>query len=219
MGVPAIGNVPSSTVVMTIQLPTRSKPAAKCGPSLDLSPQQVREIVDHPSGHGLTACLKDHPAWESFAWKGTDLSAWMRTLFIAELHGLLTRRPDGSSQPVQVTTIVNSTNQYLAQLGRPPVTETAILANLRTAATNVSVAFGLKIIPDVRTMTVRLMDGHECAVTIEEVYSKLEKKARYLADVLENAERLGHDMRGTLAATPEFQRLSAQVQKVLAPAA
>lgn len=201
-----------------VSIPTRSKAAAKCGPSLDVSPQQITELVRHPSGHGITSTLASAPAWEPFAWKGTDYSAWMRTMFIAEHLGLLTIRPDGSTEAVPIAQILNSLNAYLAQFGRPPVTEHTIFNHLRQAAMNVNAAFGIRLLPDQRNMTVRLMDGNESAEAIENAYEKLAKKAAFIADVLESAERLNYDMRGTLSHTPEFVRLAGQVTKALAPA-
>lgn len=204
---------------MAIAIPSRTKAAAKCGPSLDYSPQQIRELVRHPSGHGVTQAIANSPAWEPFAWKGTEYSAWMRTVFIAELHGLLTYRPDGSTEPVPIAQILSSLNEYLAQFGKKTVSEHTIHNHLRQAAMNVHAALGIRVVPDAKAMTVRLMDGNESAEAIEKAYDQLAKKAAFISDVLETAERLNYDMRGTLSRTPEFVRLAGQVTKALAPAA
>lgn len=200
------------------QLPTREKTAAKSGPRLEYAPSQIAEIVRHPSGHGLSGAISADKSWEPFAWKGTDYAAWLRTLFVAELHGLLTFRPDNTSSPVAVSDIANSINEYLAQFGKHPITESTVLNQLRQAKSNVSIALGVRLDVDSSAMTVRVMDGNESVAAVTETYDRMKTKAAYISDVLESAQRLDFDMSGVLTDSPEFVRLAGNVTKILTPA-
>ena len=66
---------------MTINLPRREKAAAKVGPRLEISPLELKAQLENQ--HGLSSLLTSAESWEPFAWKGNDLSAPLRALWVA----------------------------------------------------------------------------------------------------------------------------------------
>lgn len=198
---------------MTIQLPRRSAPAAKTGPRLDLAPIQVREYLDDPSGHGLTKILQNAPGWEPFVWKGQDLSAWMRTLYIAELDGLLRKDAMNKRQPVSIDRITAATNDYLGSFGKKPVADGAILSSLRTASQAITTAIGVSLVPDRASMTVRLMDEAESLQNLERYFNDIQKKVEAANRVLDNCLQQGHNVAGLIGTRTELQSFQ---QKLLA---
>ena len=149
---------------MTINLPRREKSAAKTGPSLDISPLELRAQLENQ--HGLSSLLTSATTWEPFAWKGNDLSAPIRALWVAEARGLLQRRNDRAVD-IAVADIAADINAYLMQFGKKPVSEASVLNNLRTASLYLGAALGVALVPDRKTMSVRFMDAYETAENIE----------------------------------------------------
>lgn len=196
---------------MTIQLPRRSAPAAKTGPRLDMAPTQVREYLDDPSGHGLTKIMQNAPGWEPFVWKGQDLSAWMRTLYIAELDGLLRIDAMNQRQPIAIDRIVAATNEYLGSFGKKPVTEGAILSNLRTASQAITTAIGVSLVPDRTTMTVRLMDEAESVQNLERYFDDIKRKVEAANKVLDNCIVQGYNVAGLISTRSEITTFNTKI--------
>lgn len=182
---------------MTINLPRRDKAAAKVGPRLDISPLELKDQLQ--SEHGLSQLISSAESWEPFAWKGSDLSAPLRALYVAEARGLLSRRGDRAVD-VAIADITADINGYLSSFGKPLVSEASVLNNLRTASLYVQAAVGAAVLPDRRTMTVRLADQYETAENIEKYFDSIKSKLQKLGSQLKHAEACGYDVSHVLQA-------------------
>ena len=186
---------------MTINLPRREKAAAKTGPRLEISPLELKAQMENV--HGLSALLQNADSWEPFAWKGNDLSAPLRALWVAESRGLLTKRNGNLATDVAISDITADINTYLMSLGRKAVTENAVLNNLRTASLYLNAALGVCITADRRAMTVRLLDEYETIENIQRYFDAINPKLKKLESQLKHAEACGYDVSHQLAAVEE----------------
>ena len=182
---------------MTINLPRREKAAAKVGPRLDISPLELKDQLQ--SEHGLSQLISNAESWEPFAWKGNDLSAPLRALYVAEARGLLARRGDRAVD-IAIADITADINGYLSSFGKSLVSETSVLSNLRTASLYVQAAVGAAVMPDRRTMTVRLVDQYETTENIEKYFDSIKGKLQKLGSQLKHAEACGYDVSHVLEA-------------------
>lgn len=182
---------------MPITLPRREKAAAKVGPRLEISPLELKTELEHE--HGLSNLLANAPSWEPFAWKGNDLSAPLRALYVAESRGLLTRRGDRAVD-VAIADITADINGYLVSFGKHPVSENTVLNNLRQVSLYVNAALGVAVVPDRAAMTVRFADGYETAENIERYFDQIKTKLQKLGSQLKHAEACGYDVGHVLAA-------------------
>lgn len=182
---------------MTITLPRREAAAAKVGPRLEVSPLDLRELLQNE--HGLTRLLTEPKSWEPFAWKGNDLSAPLRALYVAEGRGLLSRRGERAVD-VAIADITADINGYLGSFGKKLVSEDAVLNSLRQASLYVQAAVGAAVLPDRRTMTVRFVDQYETADNIEKYFDAIKGKLQKLGSQLKHAEACGYDVSHVLAA-------------------
>jgi hypothetical protein len=182
---------------MPVNFPRRDKPAAKVGPRLDISPLELKDQLQ--SQHGLSQLISDASSWEPFAWKGNDLSAPLRALYAAEAAGLLNRRGDRAIG-VPIADVTASINAYLSGFGKPLVSETSVMNNLRTASLYVQAAVGAAVLPDRSTMTVRLVDQYETAENIEKYFDSIKGKLQKLGSQLKHAEACGYDVSHVLQA-------------------
>ena len=178
---------------MVLNFPRREKAAAKVGPRLDISPLEIQAVLANT--HGLSNLLSNAESWEPFAWKGNDLSAPLRALFAAEARGLLAN----PSRPIAIADIAADVNAYLLSFGKKPVSENALLSNLRQAALFLNAAFGVSIIPDRQSMTVRLVTEFETNENIEKYFSQIQSKLQKLAAQVQHAEACGYDVSRTLS--------------------
>ena len=182
---------------MTINLPRREKAAAKVGPRLDISPLELKDQLQ--SEHGLSQLISNAESWEPFAWKGNDLSAPLRALYVAESRGLLARRGERAVD-IAIADITADINGYLSSFGKSLVSETSVLSNLRTASLYVQAAVGAAVMPDRRTMTVRLVDQYETTENIEKYFDSIKGKLQKLGSQLKHAEACGYDVSHVLEA-------------------
>ena len=185
---------------MTINLSRREKAAAKVGPRLEISPLELKAQLENQ--HGLSSLLTSASTWEPFAWKGNDLSAPVRALWVAEARGLLQRRNDRAVD-IAVADIAADINAYLMQFGKKPVSETSVLNNLRTASLYLSAALGVALVPDRKTMTVRFMDAYETAENIERYFEQMKSKLQKLGSQVKHADACGYDVSHVLQAAEE----------------
>ena len=185
---------------MTITLPRREKPAAKVGPRLEISPLELKDWLKLE--HGLSKLLTEAESWEPFAWKGNDLSAPLRALYVAESRGLLSRRADRSVE-VSIADIAADINGYLMSFGKTPVTENTVLNNLRLASQYVTAAVGVSIIPDRGSMSVRLVDQYETIANIERYFAQMKPKLKNLSRQLDHAVSCGYDVSRVISASEE----------------
>lgn len=181
---------PLATNTMPITLPRRDKAAAKVGPRLEISPLDLKNQMQDV--HGLSAILCAAESWEPFAWKGNDLSAPLRALYVAESRGLLQRRADRAVD-VLIADITADINGYLQSFGKNPVSENSVLSNLRTAALYLNAALGVSLVPDRKAMTVRIVDGYETAENIERYFRQIEGKISKLNQQVEHARNCGYE--------------------------
>tara|TARA_B100001287_G_C22484301_1_gene435874 strand:+ start:62 stop:673 length:612 start_codon:yes stop_codon:yes gene_type:complete len=188
--------------VNLINLPRREKAAAKVGPRLEISPLELKAQLKNQ--HGLSSLLtaKDAESWEPFAWKGNDLSAPLRALWVAEARGLLQRRNDRASD-IAVADIAADINAYLMQFGKKPVSENSVLTNLRTASLYLQAALGVALVPDRKTMTVRFIDGYETAENIERYFHEIKAKLQKLGSQVKHADACGYDVSHVLQAAED----------------
>jgi hypothetical protein len=182
---------------MTITLHRREAPAAKVGPRLEISPLELKDQLQ--AEHGLSQLISNAKSWEPFAWKGNDLSAPLRALYVAESRGLLNRRGDRAID-VAIIDIATDINGYLSSFGKPLVSEASVMNNLRTASLYVQAAVGAAVLPDRRTMTVRLVDQYETAENIEKYFDSIKGKLQKLGSQLKHAEACGYDVSHVLQA-------------------
>ena len=185
---------------MTINLPRREKAAAKVGPRLEISPLELKAQLENQ--HGLSALLTSASTWEPFAWKGNDLSAPVRALWVAEARGLLQRRNDRAAD-IAVADIAADINAYLMQFGKKPVSENSVLSNLRTASLYLQAALGVALVPDRKTMTVRFIDAYETAENIERYFDQIKSKLQKLGSQVKHADACGYDVSHVLQAAEE----------------
>lgn len=185
---------------MPISLPRREKAAAKVGPRLEISPIELSQWLEHE--HGLSKLISEAQSWEPFAWKGNDLSAPLRALYVAEARGLLSRRGDRSVS-VAIADITADINEYLTSFGKPPVTEASVLNNLRQASLYVNAAVGVAFLPDRATMTVRFVDEIETVENIERYFDSIKSKMQKLGAQIRHAEACGYDVSKTLTGVEE----------------
>jgi hypothetical protein len=182
---------------MTITLPRREAPAAKVGPRLEISPLDLKNWLQNE--HGLSRLLTEASSWEPFAWKGNDLSAPLRALYVAEGRGLLSRRGERAVD-VAIADITADINGYLGSFGKTLVSEAAVLNSLRQASLYVQAAVGAAVLPDRKTMTVRFVDQYETADNIEKYFDAIKGKLQKLGSQLKHAEACGYDVSHVLAA-------------------
>jgi hypothetical protein len=187
---------------MTINLPRREKAAAKVGPRLEISPLELKAQLENQ--HGLSSLLtaKDAESWEPFAWKGNDLSAPLRALWVAEARGLLQRRNDRAAD-IAVADIAADINAYLMQFGKKPVSENSVLSNLRTASLYLQAALGVALVPDRKTMTVRFIDAYETVENIERYFDQIKTKLQKLGSQVKHADACGYDVSHVLQAAED----------------
>ena len=185
---------------MTINLPRREKAAAKVGPRLEISPLELKAQLENQ--HGLSSLLTSAESWEPFAWKGNDLSAPIRALWVAEARGLLQRRNDRAAD-IAVADIAADINAYLMQFGKKPVSENSVLSNLRTASLYLQAALGVALVPDRKTMTVRFIDAYETAENIERYFDQIKSKLQKLGSQVKHADACGYDVSHVLQAAEE----------------
>ena len=183
-----------------INLPRREKAAAKVGPRLEISPLELKPFLETP--HGLSSLLKDATSWEPFAWKGNDLSAPLRALWVAESRGLLQRRNDRATD-IAVADIAADINGYLMQFGKKPVSEISVLNNLKTASLYLQAALGVALIPDKKSMTVRFMDSYETTENIERYFDSIKSKLHKLGKEVRHAGACSYDVSHVLGAFEE----------------
>jgi hypothetical protein len=193
----ALPNLKLLPTLMTINLPRREKAAAKVGPRLDISPLELKDWLQNE--HGLSRLISEAESWEPFAWKGNDLSAPLRALYVAEARGLLSRRGDRAVD-VAIADITADINGYLGSFGKSLVSEASVLNNLRQASLYVQAAVGAAVLPDRRTMTVRLVDQYETTENIEKYFDSIKGKLQKLGSQLKHAEACGYDVSHVLAA-------------------
>lgn len=183
---------------MTINFPRREKAAAKVGPRLEISPIELQSLLRNQ--HGLSSILSNAESWEPFAWKGSDLSAPLRALFAAEARGLLARNASENTLPVPIADITADINTYLISLGKKPVTENAVLSNLKSASLYLNAALGVSLVPDRTAMTVRLVNAVETAENIERYFDQIKCKLDKLTSQVKHAEACGYDVSRVLSA-------------------
>lgn len=174
---------------MTVNFPRREKAAAKTGPRLEISPIELEAQLQNQ--HGLSGIITNAESWEPFAWKGNDLSAPLRALFAAESRGLL---PLKSAKTVAIADITADINSYLISLGKKPVTENAVLTNLKQASLYLNAALGVSVVPDRQSMTVRLVNQVETAENIERYFEQIKAKLDKLTSQVKHAEACGYDV-------------------------
>ena len=180
-----------------INFPRRDKPAAKVGPRLDISPLQLESVLK--SEHGLSSLLTAAESWEPFAWQGNALSAPLRALFAAEARGLLKdiKRPEA----IAVADITAEINFYLESIERQPITESSVVNNLGKAATYLNAAVGITIVPNKKSMTVRLLGEYETQENIEKYFDDIKKKLQIITVQLDHAKSCGYDVSRVLTAS------------------
>ena len=199
----SVGTLPtllSLQTTMTINLPRREKAAAKVGPRLEISPLELKAQLENQ--HGLSSLLTSASTWEPFAWKGNDLSAPVRALWVAEARGLLQRRGDRAAD-IAVADIAADINAYLMQFGKKTVSENSVLSNLRTASLYLQAALGVALVPDRKTMTVRFIDAYETAENIERYFDQIKSKLQKLGSQVKHADACGYDVSHVLQAAEE----------------
>lgn len=180
--------------LMTISLPTRVKPANGDFPRINKAPSEVVSRLSSDQ-HALSNLLIESSDWDRWVWKGTDLSAPLRALFLAESLGLLDKDAANRAKDVSIMDITNAVNQYLIDRGYAPVAESTVYNNIYRAAKFVHFALGLSIIPNKKTMSVRLTDEKTNAQNLDKYFEAMKSKMKELVKEMEHAEVCQFDTR------------------------
>ena len=180
--------------------PRREKPASKVGPRIDIAPDQISALLQ--DAHGLSNLLLNHDGWESFCWKGNDLSAPLRGLWAAESLGLY---PGNGQRAIRISVanITANINAYLAELGKSPVSENSVYNNLRNAATYLQTAVGVSFTLNRQTQEICFTDQIENEANIEKYCEQLSSKLKKLAVEVNHAEACGYKVDHLLIASQE----------------
>ena len=141
----------------------------------------------------------NHENWESFSWKGNDLSAPMRALWSAESKGLYPGNGQ-RAQHIAIADIAADINGYLSELGKSLVSENSVLNNLRTASRYLQASVGVSIVINRAAMSVHFVDGIDNAENIEKYLNQLKAKHTKVAQELDHAVACGYDIAPILAA-------------------
>ena len=178
--------------------PRREKPASKVGPFLDIPPNEIRDLIENHT-HGLSTLLMNNENWESFCWKGNDLSAPMRALWSAENKGLYP--PKGQrAKHIAIADITAEINSYLSELGKTLSSENSVLDNLRKSSSYLQKAFGVSIVLNRQAQTVHFVDQIDNAENIEKYLKGLKAKHNKVAQEMDHAVACGYDIAPILAA-------------------
>lgn len=182
---------------MPVNFPRRECAAPQVGPRLEISPLELESQLS--SQHGLTDILRSAESWQTFVWKGSDLSAPLRALYAAEARGLLQKR---GNRPVEVliADITADINESLVNFGKKPITEGSVLNNLRQAALYLNAALGISIRPDRQSMTVQIVGELETVETIQRYFDQVEAKLKKLGSQIKHAEAMGYSVSHVLEA-------------------
>lgn len=183
---------------MTTVFPRREKAASKVGPRLEISPIELQAVLRNQ--HGLSSLITSAESWETFAWKGNDLSAPLRALYAAEARGLLLRNAADVTAPVAIADITADINAYLISFGKQPVSENAVLSNLKSVSLYLNAALGVSLVPDRQAMTVRLVNAVETSENIEKYFEQIKVKLNKLTSQVKHAEACGYDVSHVLSA-------------------
>ena len=195
----SVRTIPSISSLQTTMtnFPRREKPASQVGPRIDIAPNGVRDLMNNK--HGLSSLLMNHESWESFSWKGNDLSAPMRALWSAESKGLYPGN-GARAQHIAIADITADINSYLGELGKSLVSENAVLNSLRSASRYLQAAIGVSIVINRAAQTVHFVDGIDNAENIEKYLTQLKAKHTKVAQELDHAVACGYDIAPILAA-------------------
>ena len=185
---------------MPVSLPRREKAAAKVGPRLEVSPLEIKAQMENE--HGLSNIICNASTWEPFAWKGNDLSAPLRALWVAEGRGLLRKRGDRSTE-VSISDVTADINEYLLSFGKSPVSENSVLSNLRKASLYVNAALGVSIIPDRKAMTIRVSSEVETIENLNRYFDGAKAKLVKACKELQHANAMNFDVSHQIAAVEE----------------
>ena len=185
---------------MPLNLPRRETSAAKVGPRLDVSPLEIKAQLENE--HGLSNLICSASTWEPFAWKGNDLSAPMRALWVAESRGLLRKRGDRFEE-VFISNIAADINEYLMSFNKQPVSENSVLGNLRKASLYVNASVGVSIIPDRKAMSLRIADGVETEQNLKRYFDKAQVQLIKAAKDMQHAKAMNFDISHQIAAVEE----------------
>lgn len=177
-----------------INFPRREKAAAKVGPRLEISPLEMKGNLK--KRHGLSSLLTAAASWEPFAWKGNTLSAPLRALFAAEARGLL----ENKNTSVAIADIAAEINNFLISIGKKPIAESTVLSNLKSAALYLNAAVNVTIVPDNKTMTVRVLGELETQENIVKYFDEIQGKLNKLNLQVEHAQACGYDVSRVLSA-------------------
>ena len=90
---------------------------------------------------------------------------------------------------------------YQISLGKKPVTENAVLTNLKSASLYLNAALGVSLVPDRTAMTVRLVNAVETADNIERYFEQIRVKLDKLTSQVKHAEACGYDVSRVLTAS------------------
>lgn len=117
----------------------------------------------------------------------------MRALYVAESRGLL-QKNGGRPKDIAIADIAADINGYLLSFGKATITENSVLNNLKQAALYLNAALGVAILPDRRSMTVRLVGEMETSENIERYFNQVQSKLQKLGSQLKHAQAMGYDV-------------------------
>ena len=171
------------------------------------TPKQLKADMDK-FNHALSDMMFDDPSWEYYCWNGTFFSSPMLALRGAEKHGLY------SHEPVPISKIVDSVNEYLLENGKKTISDYSVLSNLKKATKYLHTAFGFVMRPNSTYMTVTLLSNSATNKEIGKWYDQMESRLDKILNLAKYAEN--SDFKD-LPALPKAQQKFLRLNEALKP--
>ena len=181
---------------------------------LGLTTAEVSELLADPSGHGLGNYLTSNCNGQVYA--GSNLKTPFRVLWFAECCGLTqTAKIDGKDdfKEVALRDILEMINRSNQLKGKKEVSISTVYNSLSPLARQLERAFGIKLLVNRHTETIKLLSEHWTAQFFSNLRKDHERLLQKFNANLRFAERVGVDVNKVIAGTA-----MAETQKILAGA-
>tara|TARA_B100001094_G_C18043175_1_gene726050 strand:+ start:213 stop:779 length:567 start_codon:yes stop_codon:yes gene_type:complete len=176
-------------------------------PDFDITAAEVQQLLADTNGHGLSNYLIEHAS--HFVMTGGNLRTPFRILWYAENLGLtreIHTRQHKDSQAVSLREILSQINRSNELNGKRPVTLSTVVNGLSPMAKTLLNAFKVKVLINRQEETIKLLSEAFAANLFSNMRADAERVFKRYADVTEQANAVGVDTKGLIAASPEVSR-------------
>ena len=176
-------------------------------PDFDITAAEVQQLLANPSGHGLSNYLMEHAS--HFVTTGGNLRTPFRILWYAENLGLTREVFSGQhkdSQVVRLRDILDQINRSNELNGKRSVSISTVLNGLSPMAKTLLNGFKVKVLVNRQDETIKLLSEAFAANLFSNMRADAERVFKRYADVTEQANAVGVDTKGLIAASPEVTR-------------